>query len=79
MSKGRRDSDSSERERLGDREWPEVMKLRQAAEYLGVSHTKITMMVHGGMLPFSRSEMDYRVKLVKKSDLDELKRKSRPE
>jgi hypothetical protein len=55
------------------------MKLRQACEYLGISHAKITSLVHGGALKFGHSELDHRVKLVKKSDLDELKRKSLPE
>lgn len=56
----------------------EVMKLWQAAEYLGVSHAKITTLVHSGALKFGYSELDHRVKLVKKSDMHELKRKSLP-
>lgn len=79
MSKGRRGSSSSKGERPEEGEWPEVMKLRQALKYLGVSHAKITMLVHSGALPFHHSELDHRVKLVKKSDLDALKRKDQPE
>jgi excisionase family DNA binding protein len=79
MSKGRRSKSSSKRKEPSDKEWPEVMKLWQAAAYLGVSHAKITSLVHGGIIPFSRSGLDLRVKLVKKSDLDALKGEAEPE
>lgn len=65
-------------ERLVDKKWPEVMMLGQACKYLGVSHAKITKLVHGGVLKYSHSELDHRVKLVKKSDLDALKRLIEP-
>jgi len=55
------------------------MKLWEACEYLGVSHAKVTSLVHGRALKLGYSELDHRVKLVKKSDLDALKRKSLPE
>lgn len=54
------------------------MKLRQALKYLGVSHQKITALIHSGALPFHYSELDHRVKLVKRSDLDALKLKFLP-
>lgn len=73
MSKGRRGRGSSKGERPEGEEWPEVMKLRQAARYLGVSHAKITSLIHSGVLRFSYSELDHRVKLVTRSDMDRLK------
>lgn len=79
MSKGRQGGSSSKSGRPSVEEWPEVMKLRQALRYLGVSHQKITALVHSGALPFSYSELDHRVKLVKRSDLDALKQKSQSE
>lgn len=78
MSKGRRRSRSSKGEWPEAGEWPEVMKLRQALKYLGVSHQKITALIHSGALPFHYSELDHRVKLVKRSDLDALKLKFLP-
>jgi len=78
MSNGRQGG-SPPKEGAGGGEWPEVMKLSQAHKYLGVSHHKITTLVHRGLLPFTRSELDQRVKLVRKSDLDALRRKARPE
>lgn len=65
--------------RPAGREWPELMKLREACEYLGVSHAKITALVHSGAIPFSYSKLGHRLKLVKKELLDELiMRKSQP-
>lgn len=80
MSKGRRGGSPSQSktDKPAGKQWPEVMMLGQACEYLGVSHTKITKLVHRGVLKFSYSELDHRVKLVKKSDLDEIRRKSLP-
>lgn len=78
MGEGRQGGSTRKGEGAAGDEWPEVMKLSQAHKYLGVSHHKITTLVHRGLLPFSRSELDQRVKLVRKSDLDALMRKARP-
>lgn len=78
-SRGERPSQSKTR-RPVDGEWPEVMTLGQACEYLGVSRTKITKLVQGGVLKFCHNELDRREKLVQREALDDLlKRKSRPE
>lgn len=79
MSKGHQGRNPPKGERIGGHEWPEVMNLSQALRYLGVSHHKITALVHRGLLPFTRNELDHRVKLVRKSDLDALRGKARPE
>jgi hypothetical protein len=55
-------------------EWPEEMKLTQARLYLGVSFTKMTMLIKRGLLTFEEDPLDCRVKVVKRSDLDKLKR-----
>lgn len=81
MSKRRRGGghSKSKTERPVDKKWPEVMNLGEACEYLGVSRAKITKLVQGGVLKFGHSELDHRVKLVKRADLDEIRRKSLPE
>lgn len=81
MSKRRRGGSPSQGKtgRPAGREWPEVMRLGQACEYLGVSRAKLTSLLKSQTLKHVRNELDHREKLVKKSDLDELKRKSRPE
>jgi hypothetical protein len=57
-------------------EWPDKMKLSEACKYLGISFTKMTMLVQSGKLSYETSILDYRVKLVKRSELDELRRRS---
>ncbi len=76
MSKSRQKDSRPCRGRRESDEWPELMKLSQARKYLGVSHQKITTLVHKGILPFTYNELDHRVKLVKKTDLDALRQKS---
>lgn len=66
----------SQRTQVGSRDevWPEKMKLSQARKYLGVSVPKMTMLVRSGVLKFEKSPLDRRLRLVKRSDLEELKR-----
>jgi hypothetical protein len=63
-------------------EWPKNMTLTQARKYLGISFAKLTSLVRGGQIPFEKDPLDNRVKLVKRSDLDRLRRqghRSRPQ
>lgn len=54
--------------------WPEKMKLSQARKFLGVSETKISSLVSSGRLKYENDPLDNRVKLVKRVDLEALKR-----
>jgi excisionase family DNA binding protein len=66
----------NQRTQVGSRSevWPEKMKLSQARKYLGVSVPKMSMLVRSGVLKFEKSPLDGRLRLVKRSDLEELKR-----
>lgn len=81
MSKRRRGGSPSKSKtgRPVDKEWPEVLNLGQACEYLGVSRAKITKLIKGNILPFGRNELDNREKLVKREALEEIVRRSLPE
>lgn len=54
--------------------WPEKMKLSLALKFLGVSHAKMTSLIHNGVIPFELDPLDHRVKLVRKSDLEKFMR-----
>ena len=54
--------------------WPEKMKLSVAHKFLGVSHAKLTCLVKTGIIPYEGDPLDHRVKLVRKADLEKLKR-----
>lgn len=56
-------------------EWPEKMKVSLARKFLGVSPTKMTALLVTGVVPFERDHLDNRVKLVKRSDLENLLQK----
>lgn len=58
-------------------EFPEKMKLTLACKYLGISFTKLTSLIKSGELQYETSTLDCRLKLVKRSDLDELLNKPR--
>jgi hypothetical protein len=60
-------------------QWPEEMKLTQARQYLGVSFTKMTTLIKRGLLTFEEDPLDCRVKVVKRADLDKLRRGWRKE
>lgn len=55
-------------------EWPEKMKLTQARKFLGISHSKLSTLIGSGKIKYEVTELDHRVKLVRRSDLEELKR-----
>lgn len=46
------------------------MKLSLAVKFLGVSHAKMTSLIHNGVIPHEPDPLDHRVKLVRKSDLE---------
>lgn len=54
--------------------WPEKMKLSEARKYLGVSVQKMRALIQSGILTFETSPLDGRLRLVKRSDLEKLKR-----
>lgn len=58
---------------------PKKMTMTQARKYLGVSFTKMTMLVRSGKIPYEVNPLDHRVKLIKRSDLDTLLRQLRDE
>ena len=55
-------------------EWPEKMTLSLARKFLGISFSKISTLVSTGLLKVERNPLDNRVKLVSRTDLEELKR-----
>ncbi len=52
----------------------EFVTMREAQEILGVSRFKIWQLVKEGKLETFRSELDRREKLIRRSDLDALRR-----
>jgi hypothetical protein len=57
-------------------EWPAKMRMSLAHKFLGVSHAKLTSLVQTGVIPHEKDPLDHRVKLVRKSDLERLRRES---
>lgn len=55
-------------------EWPEKMTLSLARKFLGISFSKISTLVSTGIIKVERNPLDNRVKLVSRTDLEELKR-----
>jgi hypothetical protein len=68
------DSQQNPRGGMPVKEWPEKMKLSLAHKFLGVSHAKLTSLVKTGIIPHERDPLDNRIKLIRKSDLEKLKR-----
>jgi len=57
----------------------QYVPLKEAAEYIGVSRAKLSRLAVGGRITFTTSELDKRLKLFKKADLDAfLKEQPRP-
>jgi hypothetical protein len=54
------------------------LPLIRAAEYIGVSRVKLSQLTKDGVIPFTTSPLDKRVKLFKLGDLDKLKNAPRP-
>jgi hypothetical protein len=55
-------------------EWPEKMTLSLARKFLGISFSKMSTLVSTGVIKIERNPLDNRVKLVLRTDLEELKR-----
>ena len=51
----------------------EYMTVAEARDYLGVSKRKITQLIKDGLLPAEVNIFDERSKLVKRSDVEQLK------
>ena len=56
----------------------EYMTLGEAREYLGISRVNIARLVKNGTLKASENPLDTRSKLVKRTELDKLKKTSKP-
>jgi hypothetical protein len=56
----------------------EYLPLMRAAEYVGVSRVKLAQLAKEGAIPYVTSQLDKRVKLFKRDDLDHLKNGPRP-
>jgi hypothetical protein len=54
-------------------EWPEKMTLSEACKFLGISPSKMSTLISSAMIKFEVTPLDHRIKLVKRSDLEELK------
>jgi hypothetical protein len=54
------------------------LPLMRAAEYIGVSRVKLSQLAKDGVIPFTTSPLDKRVKLFKLGDLDKMKHAPRP-
>lgn len=65
---------SSPRAQTKETEWPEKLKLSQAQKFLGISSAKMTALISKGTIKFEQHPLDNRVKLVKRADLEDLKR-----
>lgn len=54
--------------------FPAKMKLTEARRYLNISFTKMTTLVRSGVISYEINPLDCREKLVKRADLEALKR-----
>ena len=56
----------------------EYMTVSEAAAYLGVSNPKMTRLIQSGVLPTVENVLDKRSKLVRRADVEALRRQGRP-
>lgn len=54
----------------------EYMPAGEASVYLGISKTTMWKMLRTGVLPYIPSRLDSRIKMVKRADVEELKREN---
>jgi excisionase family DNA binding protein len=54
----------------------ELATIQEAARFLGVSRTKVWQLLKNKVIPFQKDPLDDRKKLVRKSDLEQLKQAS---
>ncbi len=73
MSSNHRRNATSQKGR--QQKWPEKMKLSEARKFLGISVSKMTALVSSGKIAVEDDPLDRRVRLVRRSDLEELLRK----
>ncbi len=53
----------------------DFINVTEARKILGISANKMAALIGSGVLPFEHDELDNRVKLVKRKDVDNLMRK----
>jgi hypothetical protein len=71
--KGNNSSSNIVEQNAQSMEWPEKMNLSQARRFLGIGLSKMTMLVSTGILKYEQNPLDYRMKFVRRSDLEKLK------
>jgi excisionase family DNA binding protein len=54
----------------------ELATISEAARFLGVSRTKVWQLVKNNIIPYQKDPLDDRKKLIRKTDLEQLKRAS---
>jgi excisionase family DNA binding protein len=54
----------------------ELATIAEAARFLGVSRTKVWQLVKNNIIPHQKDPLDDRKKLIRKADLEQLKRAS---
>jgi excisionase family DNA binding protein len=54
----------------------ELATISEAARFLGVSRTKVWQLVKNNIIPYQKDPLDDRKKLIRKADLEQLKRAS---
>jgi hypothetical protein len=59
-------------------EGDEYIIAEEARQILGVGVNRMAQLLKDGVLPFERSPLDRRIKLIKRSDVEELAKKARP-
>ncbi len=52
-----------------------LINVTEAKRILGISANKMAALIGSGVLPFEQDELDHRVKLVKRKDVENLMRK----
>jgi Helix-turn-helix domain len=57
-----------------NKKWPEKMKLSEARQFLGISISKMTALASSGRIAVEDDPLDRRVRLVRRSELEELLR-----
>lgn len=55
----------------------EYLSLKDAAAYLGISTVKMGRLIKEGTVSYTTDPLDKRVKLIKRADVDRLRRESR--
>lgn len=72
MSGNRKRSNARRRSTPQAKRWPVKMKLFEAAKFLGISSSNLSNLVSSGKISVEDDPLDRRVKLVKRTDLEEI-------